>query len=281
MKYLILCLLLTSCAGHEFGLIESNDFFNIHGNKDLHFTQGLELQNSFPVSDTKRLEFDIGQNIYTPGSKQQTTVVQNDRPYAGFLYVTGKTIDNFSPTEQNLYGLQLGLIGPSARGEQVQNGFHALIGDRTAKGWANQLHDEPTLNMELTRRTLVALYDCSGTEVKTFTYYGTDLGTALTQQRSSARISAQTHYLQNWMTTLYFLAETRVVERNILLDGNTFKESHSVDREPLVARIQAGIRINYRKFFIQYFWDGETQEFKQQKGFDTFGQIIFGYGWFN
>lgn len=280
MKYLILCLALTSCAGHDFGLIESNDFLNIHGNKDLHYTQGLELQNSFPVSDTKRLEFDVGQDIYTPGTKQQATVVKDDRPYAGFAYLTAKTLVT-TPTTLDTYAIKAGIVGPSARGEEIQNGFHKLIGDRTAKGWANQLRDEPTLNFIYTHRTLLAEYDCSGLDILIHSYYGSDLGTPLTDERTAARIASSIPILQNWILTPYLFVETRLVQHNTFLDGNAFKESHSVDRVPEIARIQAGLRINYRKYFIQYFWDGETQEFKQQKGFDTYGQVIFGYGFFN
>src|SRR3546814_17784538 len=41
----------------------------------------------------------------------------------------------------------------------------------------------------------------------------------------------------------YFFAgaEGRIVARNIFLDGNTFKDSHSVDKRPLVADLQAGL----------------------------------------
>src|SRR3546814_8870959 len=46
----------------------------------------------------------------------------------------------------------------------------------------------------------------------------------------------------------YFFAgaEGRIVARNIFLDGNTFKDSHSVDKRPLVADLQAGIAVNLR-----------------------------------
>ena len=42
--------------------------------------------------------------------------------------------------------------GPAAGGEFVQNNFHSLIGVASAKGWANQLHNEPTLGLSFERR---------------------------------------------------------------------------------------------------------------------------------
>ena len=48
--------------------------------------------------------------------------------------------------------LDLGVIGPAAGGEFVQNNFHRLIGVAPANGWANQLHNEPTLGLTFERR---------------------------------------------------------------------------------------------------------------------------------
>jgi hypothetical protein len=48
--------------------------------------------------------------------------------------------------------LQVGIVGPSAKGEVVQNNFHRLIGVDPARGWANQLHDELGVNMLYDRR---------------------------------------------------------------------------------------------------------------------------------
>jgi hypothetical protein len=46
----------------------------------------------------------------------------------------------------------LGLIGPAAGGEFAQNNFHRPIGVPTANGWANQLHNEPTIGLTFKRR---------------------------------------------------------------------------------------------------------------------------------
>ena len=48
--------------------------------------------------------------------------------------------------------LDLGVIGPAAGGEFVQNNFHRLIGVSPANGWANQLHNEPTIGLTFERR---------------------------------------------------------------------------------------------------------------------------------
>ena len=65
------------------------------------------------------------------------------------------------------------------------------------------------------------------------------------------------------------------VARNIFLDGNTFRDSRSVDREPLVADIQAGVALTWRKYRFSYTHVRRTREFRTQKGSDNFGAVSF------
>ncbi len=56
------------------------------------------------------------------------------------------------PTRLDTLQLDLGVIGPAAGGEFVQNNFHNLIGVDPAYGWGNQLHNEPTVGLTFERR---------------------------------------------------------------------------------------------------------------------------------
>jgi hypothetical protein len=70
------------------------------------------------------------------------------------------------------------------------------------------------------------------------------------------------------------------VARNIFLDGNSFRSGPSVDKEPLVADLQAGISV---------FWLSgarldlavvhRTEEFEHQNGGDALGIVSFGASW--
>ena len=50
----------------------------------------------------------------------------------------GETEDTLSTWE-----LDVGVVGSSAQGEEVQNAFHDLLGADEANGWDNELDDEP------------------------------------------------------------------------------------------------------------------------------------------
>ena len=56
----------------------------------------------------------------------------------------------------------------------------------------------------------------------------------------------------------------RVVLRDVFLDGNTWKDSHSVDKRYFVADIEAGIGISAKQFKLTYGVIYRTKEFKSQ-----------------
>ena len=70
---------------------------------------------------------------------------------------------------------------------------------------------------------------------------------------------------------LFAGVEGRAVARNIFLDGNTFRDSRSVDKEPLVGDLQFGIAITLRNVRLSYTHVLRTQEFTSQAEDDNFG----------
>ena len=61
--------------------------------------------------------------------------------------------------------------------------------------------------------------------------------------------------------------------RNIFLDGNTFRDSHRVDREPLVADLQFGIAFHVRGIRIALSNIWRSREFEGQAEPVQFGAI--------
>lgn len=65
--------------------------------------------------------------------------------------------------------------------------------------------------------------------------------------------------------------EGRAVARNIFLDGNTFADSRSVDKEPLVGDLQFGIVLDWSDVRLSYTHVYRTREFRTQESSDDFG----------
>ena len=89
----------------------------------------------------------VGHSIFTPRDISAESPLPDQHPYAGWLYGEYSVISKTSDTFQR-FTVTLGLAGPSAGGEWVQNNVHRLIGAPKARGWRNQLDDpgcEPTV----------------------------------------------------------------------------------------------------------------------------------------
>lgn len=63
---------------------------------------------------------------------------------------------------------------------------------------------------------------------------------------------------------LFAGVEGRGVAHNIFLDGNTFRDSHSVDKENWVGSFQLGATVIYKAMRISYEQVFMTKEFKTQ-----------------
>lgn len=292
-KYLLIFLLLISCtSGGVYRFKFDDDILKPTKNNDKHYTDGFQLSSEISDSSGSH-EYYGGQLNYTPGKKQLIEPQPDDRPYASLAYV-GYKAHYIEENQQTTYGLQIGLIGPHAYGEQVQNEFHRLIGDLTVKGWGNQLHDEPQLMGILERQyrfPVKTSFDITNT-------IGGNLGTPYTQAYigSLARFghnlplsfnatspifpripfqSPKTHF------TAYGFGGPfgRVVGRNVFLDGNTFRNSQSVDKNLAVVEGRLGVAVEYNKYRFTYAYFLLSKEFENQdKKFD-FGEVNFGVVW--
>ena len=81
----------------------------------------------------------------------------------------------------------------------------------------------------------------------------------------------------NWGFSVYGGAMANLVLRDITLDGNTFKDSPSVDKEWFVPAAGVGLTVGNRHFqagFAYIFWG---KAFEGQPEYSKFGSITFSY----
>src|SRR5690606_25458235 len=192
----------------------------------------------------------------------------DDRPYAGWSYVE-LTFVSKTATRADIISIQAGIVGPSSLAEDTQRIAHDLINNDSPQGWDHQLRDEPGINLIYERRhRLIArtFGDRLGFDfiphggvsignVQTHANLGgtfrlgvnlpTDFGVALSRGGAIGASPADDQdprvALDRDLSFFVFAgAEGRAVARDIFLDGNTWKDSRSVDKEPLVADLMAG-----------------------------------------
>ncbi len=268
------------------------------------------IVQSFPDVSALRRGLSIGQNIYTPADTRTSVLQPNDRPYAGWLYL-GWTFhvlrdgNTTKPARTSVFEVTTGIVGRGALGKFAQNGWHDLIGVDPANGWKHQLHNEPGLNLVWERKLRYSTddtFDTHGPEREGMAadfipHFGLSLGNVSTYANAGAEFRAGLRLPRDFGTPVirpsadtaierelrsvgaHFFAsfDVRAVARDLFLDGNTFRASHSVRRRPCVADWQAGVAVNFRRYKITYSQAERTKEFYGQVKRQVFGSISITY----
>lgn len=86
----------------------------------------------------RRIGFNISQQIYTPADTSLVIPDPHDRPYAGLLLGNFSLLSDTTDS-RSVLTVSAGVVGPASAAEQVQNGFHDLIGQSHPKGWNSQI----------------------------------------------------------------------------------------------------------------------------------------------
>lgn len=307
-----------------------NDLFANFANTDRHYTNGLQAawlsrprhdlpqwladfssppiySLIFPTGNfdrkSHRTGIAIGHAIFTPDDTAATAYLPDERPYAAWLHMTFslQSVRSSSITGeawQDQWKLDLGVVGPSAQGEFVQNGWHQIIGVDKANGWHNQINDEIGVNLSFERAWRSSSFDTpriaglhtdfipytilSLGNVQTYAGLGGTMrfGFSLPDDFGPTRIYPGVGGSE-WFEpraegcNCYLFAglEGRVVGRDIFLDGNTFRDSPSIDKKNFVYDAKLGavfILWDARFSFTHVF---RSKEFKGQPKADQFGSI--------
>jgi len=106
----------------------------------------VDLGHTLWGNGQQRVAVDLTQQIYTPADTAAIIPNPHDRPYAGVL------LGNFSLMSDNddsrsVLTLSLGVVGPGAGAETVQNGFHDIIGQAHTNGWGSQIQNVPAIEL--------------------------------------------------------------------------------------------------------------------------------------
>ena len=241
----------------------------------------------------------FGQHIYTPSDIQETTPVENDRPYAGYLY-TGLALHSKTDRILDTLEIAVGIVGPKAFAEFSQNTVHDIRSIPTAKGWDHQLHNEPAIRFSwqrkwrLHRDRIADIFDwdvlghtnatlgnvrisaSTGGEVR-FGYnlpidFGSDVirpgagvSTPVTRRSDRNRHDFGVH--------LFAGSQVEAVGHDIFLDGNTFTDSPGVEKEKWVADFSGGIAFNVDRYKFTYRHLYRTRQFKSQKQDQIIGSL--------
>jgi len=247
--------------------------------------------------------YDTAQSMLTPADKERTIPDPTDRPYAGILSI-GLTLH--VEKLESYHGLKLvtGVVGPSSLAKEMQQEVHRHINSQQAQGWDYQLENEPILNLVYEYRhkfRLGGLHD--GWSIEAAPNVSGSLGNLLTQGQIGGclragyniqddfgptlirgmghlpppRRSENPKSNSDWGFSIYCVGYASLVLRDMTLDGNTFKDGPSVEKNLFVPTAEVGMTIGNRHFLASFTYVFLGDEFKRQQGSSKFGAITLDY----
>lgn len=252
----------------------------------------------FPGGGVTRWGLSFGQKIFTPEDTLATNPDPQDRPYAAWLY-GAVTLHSYNAQALGTLELQVGVVGPSALGEWVQNTTHDMMRIDRAYGWDYQIHDEPGVNLVANRQwrlngepdsagrrfgwvpSLAAslgnvhTYAAGGVLLRYGTELEADFGPPRVRPVSAGSVFFQPTGRFGWY--VFGGVEGRAVARDISLDGNTWRDSRSVDRETLVGDASAGLALIFESARLTATYTIRSKEFETQREAAQFGSISIAF----
>lgn len=284
--------------------VAENDLF---GGTDQGYTNGLKLAYLSPEGKGRRLarlllgareedavRFGVaaGQSIFTPDDIGAAEPLPEQNPYAGWLYLEATSLVERRDGPTDILQIAAGVVGPAALAEDAQRTWHRIINERDILGWDNQLRNEPAFVLSFDR-IWRPLRPGEGLAVDILPHVGVSAGTVLTEARGGATIrvgnnlgadalparispsipTADFHSARGFTWQIFAGAEARGVARRIFLDGNTFRDSLSVEKKNFVGEFHAGAALQRGGYSIAYTHIFRSREYVGQDDRIDFGAV--------
>jgi hypothetical protein len=234
----------------------------------------------------QRIGFGLSQQMYTPINTAIVPADPHDRPYAGYLSGNFSLMSDTATTRSVLM-LSLGVVGPAAGGEALQNGFHDLIGQSHDRGWGSQIPNTPAIELLHERTWRLSMGTVSGLEtdflpalsiglgdVRDYVQVGGTfrIGQGLDSDFGVPRLrpglSGGDVYKPTRPFAWYVFAgvDGQAVGYDLLLQAHPFRGGPHVNATWDVAEAQAGAAIMAYGMRLTVAYVAQTQEFEGQHG---------------
>lgn len=237
----------------------------------------------------------VGQSLFTPERTRATLPSPDEHPYAGWLYGAFSILVE-SDTTLDTLALELGTVGPKARGEEAQNFAHDVLDVNESRGWDEQVENEFAVALHYDRKwRLFSHLEWKGIELDLTPNVGVAAGNRLTQAsigltlrigddlhndfgplrvRPGLSGGGLLHTRDRASGYLFVGAQGRAIAHDITLDGNTGGHGPSVDRRPLTGDLQAGFALQLYRLQGGVSVTLRSSEFRPQSDADIFSSLF-------
>jgi lipid A 3-O-deacylase len=245
-----------------------------------------DLSHTLWGGGQQRVAIDLAQQIYTPAGTSSPVASPFDRPYAGVLLGNFSLMSDGDDT-RSVLTLSLGLVGPASGAEQLQNGFHNLIGQTHPNGWGSQIQNTPAVELLHERTWRLPMGTVAGLETDalpsltiglgdlrdylqtgvTFRF-GRGLDSDFGVPRVRPGLSGGDAFTPTRPFAWYVFAgaDGQAVAYDLLLQSSPFRGGPHVSSVWDVAEMQGGFAVMAYGMRLTFAYVVQTQEFNGQTG---------------
>lgn len=257
-------------------------------------TSGLPIATQ--KNRTRGISHQFFQRLQTPQIIEIPFFLADDLPYAGLLAYQGTLFSSTARTADQ-FSLVLGIVGPTAFGEQAQSELHDIVGGEDPEGWEFQIRDTPVFELEYQRawslfRTesstqfeVVGLGSGSignletGTEWSLALRIGKNLGQSLIGFNLQA--DRQVNPLAFSSTSDWYAfvgGGVGYIATDIFVDGDLPGDLETnVTLDPIRTEIGMGVAYGFGPYALLAQFAANSTIIEEKGGIDKFGAISFTY----
>lgn len=286
----------------QFSFITDNDLYT-SVNRDRYYTSGIFLSYKYAAKNLKRKEINriyewkIGHEMYTPQKAIVSNISLHDRPFAAYFYGSFGIMRVF---ERYIFrtNLELGMVGPSALGRELQDVIHDIYGFKKAVGWQYQISDGLGVNLDAS--FIKSLFSGKKEQIDVNWISNASVGTVYTNiatglysrigfvplQKISNSIAFDTHLKRNanqrkGESFLFINPMLRYAFYDATLEGSLFNNSSIITKaiKPLVFHLQIGFLFTANRFnlgYVYHFSTSTSQGLVHDSG-NSYGTISLSY----
>ncbi len=303
---LFFCFTLLSTAQNnyskEISLISDNDLYTSLY-RDGYYTNGLFLtfrtvkNNIIKNSPKKIYKFQVGHMMFTAAKATLPFASTNDRPFAGYFYGAFGINRFYNSNNMFTTDLEIGVLGPSAKGEELQDFMHRIYNYPKPLGWKYQIQNAFALNFNASylrffSNTSSNIFDISSyNSLKIGTVF-TAIATGIYSRIGFKRLqplSNSVAFNSNLNTSSKSYRESFLFIKPMLnytlydatIQGSFLNKTSTVtfDVMPFHFSLELGYRYYRKRFLYGYTYIYHTQKLKSIRASksNNYGSIYIGY----
>ncbi|RYZ13788.1 MAG: lipid A deacylase LpxR family protein [Alphaproteobacteria bacterium] len=243
--------------------------------------------------------FGIGQSFFVPRDIDATTPVAEQRAYAGWLHGSGLLVRS-NASRQDVWKVDVGVVGPSALSEPLEEFFHGIFNGRDMNGWDNQITDRAAVNVSVERRwrNIVPVgglaFDVSpavGLEVGTVSVAAdagltVRFGAGLEEDFGAPRVGALGGSMERgdgWSLYAFASANARYQAYDLFLDeaggedGDAVRGGSAISLSKTRTEASLGVVAANGPARLTVAWTEESTRYDQQAGRHKYGEVTLGW----